>query len=147
MSLRPKKIVFMQKFSLIIKNQHFMPQNTLKFDTVSNFCFLMFLSFWNKKNVEFILHFGIWPEKKHFLSSAYVVSPGPTSWNSFFHSVSNFLGIQLANGMVAGSGSDIPLIQDIEPSNSRARLSHATLRFFSLAEQCHTSEFLIWRKH
>ena len=57
---------------------------------------------------------------------------------SVFHSVSNFLGIQLANSLVSGSGSDIPLIQDIETSNSRARLSQATLTFFSLAEQCHT---------
>ena len=61
----------------------------------------------------------------------------------FIHSVSNFLGIQLANAMVSGSGSDIPLIQDIEPSNSRARLSHDTLRFFSLAEQCHTQNFYL----
>ena len=75
-----------------------------------------------------------------FLSSAYVVSPGPTSRKLFFflsvffsfcHSVSNILGIQLAKALVSGSGSDIPLTQDIEPSNSRARLSHATLRFFS----------------
>ena len=69
-----------------------------------------------------------------FLSSAYVVSPGPTCQNSVFffcHSVSNFLGIQLDNALVSGSGSDMPLTQDIEPSNSRARLSHATLRFFS----------------
>ena len=36
--------------------------------------------------------------------------------------------------------SFIPLIQDIEPSNSRDRLSHATLTFFSLAEQCHTHQ-------
>merc|ERR1711954_185158 len=76
-----------------------------------------------------------------FLSSAYIVSPGPTSQNSFIHSVSNFLGIQLANAMVSGSGSNIPLIQDIEPSNSRAWLSHDTFRFFSLAEQCHTQNF------
>ena len=45
-----------------------------------------------------------------------------------------YAGIQSANALVSGSGSDMPLIQDIEPSNSRARLSHATLRFFSLAE-------------
>ena len=43
--------------------------------------------------------------------------------------------------LVSGSGSDIPLIQDIEPSSSRARLSHAKLRFYSLAEQCHTQNF------
>ena len=77
-----------------------------------------------------------------FLSSAYVVSPGPTSRNSFFlsfflsvflffcfsvffHSVSNFLGASLVKDLASG----IPLIQDIEPSNSRDRLSHATLRF------------------
>ena len=41
------------------------------------------------------------------------------------------------------SGSGIPLIQDIEPSNSRDRLSHATLRFFSLAMQCHTQNFYL----
>ena len=45
--------------------------------------------------------------------------------------------------LVSGSGSDIPLIQDIEPSNSRAWLSHATLGFFSLAEQCHTQNFYL----
>ena len=81
-----------------------------------------------------------------FLSSAYVVSPGPTSQNSFFffflsffHSISDFLGFRLVMALVSGSGSDIPLIQDIEPSNSRALLSHdATLRFFSMVEQCHT---------
>ena len=60
-----------------------------------------------------------------------------------FHSVSHFLGIQLANAMDSGSGSDILLIQDIEPSNSRDRLSHATHRFFSLAEQCHTQNFYL----
>ena len=58
-------------------------------------------------------------------------------------SVTNFLGFLLANTLVSGSGSGIPLIQDIEPSNSRDRLSHATLRFFSLAEQCHTQNFYL----
>ena len=68
--------------------------------------------------------------------STYVVSPEPTCRHSFFvfffcHSVSNFLGLRLANALDSGSGSEIPLIQDIEPSNSRARLSHATLRFLA----------------
>ena len=85
--------------------------------------------------------------KHWFLSSAYVVSPGPTCRNSVFlffcHSVSNFLGIQLANTLVSGSGSNKPVIRDIGPSNSRALLSHATLRFFSLAEQCHTQKFYL----
>ena len=49
----------------------------------------------------------------------------------------------MVKALVSGSGSDIPLIQDIEPSNVRARLSHATLRFFSLAEQCHTQNFYL----
>ena len=74
-----------------------------------------------------------------FLSSAYEVSPGPTSQKFFlsvFHSVFNFLVASLDKALVSGSGSDIPLIQDIEPINSRARLSHAKLRFFSLAEHC-----------
>ena len=57
---------------------------------------------------------------------------------SFFHSVSNFLGFQLVKALVCGSGSDIPLIHENEPSKARARLSHATLRFFGLAEQCNT---------
>ena len=87
-----------------------------------------------------------------FLSSAYAVSPRPISRKKiffsfflffFFHSVSNFLGASLDKALVYGSGSDIPLIQDIEPSNSRARLSHDTLRFFSLAEQCHTQNFYL----
>ena len=69
-----------------------------------------------------------------FLSSAYIVSPGPTSRKFiylffFFHSVSNFLGASFDKALVSGSGSDISLIiQDIETSNSKARLSHATLR-------------------
>ena len=50
--------------------------------------------------------------------------PGPTSQNFvflfYFHSVSSFLGFLLAKALVSGSGSNIPLIQDIEPSNSRA---------------------------
>ena len=52
----------------------------------------------------------------------------------FFHSVSNFLGASFDKALVSGSGSNIPLIQDIETSNSRAQLSHATLRFFSFVE-------------
>ena len=83
-----------------------------------------------------------------FLSSTYIVSPGPTSrkfiYLSFFlHSVSNFLGASLYKALVSGSGPDIQLSQDIEPSNSRAHLSHATLRIFSLAEHCHTQNFYL----
>ena len=52
-----------------------------------------------------------------------------------------FRGLWLGDLLASGSGSDILLIQDIEPSNARARLSHDTLRFFSLAEQCHTKKF------
>ena len=48
-----------------------------------------------------------------------------------------------ANALVSGSGSGIPLIKDIEPSNSRDRLSHATFRFFSLAEQCQIKKFYL----
>ena len=47
----------------------------------------------------------------------------------FFHSVSDFLGFQLVKALASGSGSGIPLNQDIEPSKLRAQLSHATLRF------------------
>ena len=61
----------------------------------------------------------------------------------FCHSVSNFLGIQLANALVSGCGSNTPLIQEFGPSNSRARLRHATRRFFSGAEQCHTQKFYL----
>ena len=86
-------------------------------------------------------------QKSLFLSSAYVVRPGPTSQKfvflSFFHSISNFLGFRLVMALVSGSGSDIPLIQDIEPSNSRALLSHVIFRLFSLAEQCHTQNFYL----
>ena len=53
-------------------------------------------------------------------------------------------GIQSANTLVSGSGPDIPLIQDIKPSNSRARLSHATLRFVSLAKQSDPQNFYRW---
>ena len=45
--------------------------------------------------------------------------------------------------MVSGNGSGKPLIQDIEPSNSRDRVNHATLRFLSLAEQCQTQNFYL----
>ena len=38
----------------------------------------------------------------------------------FFHSVSKFLGLLLAKALVSDNGSDIPLIQDIEPSNAEA---------------------------
>ena len=48
-----------------------------------------------------------------------------------------------ANALVSGSGSGIPLIMDIEPSNSRDRLTNATFRFFSLAEQCHTQNLYL----
>ena len=111
---------------------------------------------WSKHwNTAFLLVTGHYEEDtwilsiclNKFLSSAYVVSPGPTSRNyfffflSFFHSVSNFLGASLVKDLASGSGSGIPIIQDIEPSNSRAWLSHATLRFCSLAEQCHTKKF------
>ena len=77
------------------------------------------------------------PHVFSFLSSAYVVSPGPTS-RKFFLSVFlsvflsfciRFLGFQLVKALVSGSGSGIPLNQDIEPSKLRAQLSHATLRF------------------
>ena len=44
----------------------------------------------------------------------------------------------MAKALVSGSGSDIHLIRDIVPSNARAWLNNATLRFFSLAEQGHT---------
>ena len=70
----------------------------------------------------------------------YVVSPKPWTYRSkvFLFFVSNFLGISLVKALVSGSASDIPLIQDIVPSNFGAWLSNASLRFFSLAEQCHT---------
>ena len=58
----------MQNLSWITKNWHFMPQNPLKFDTGPNFYLLMFLSFWNKKNVKFIIYFGIWSLKIHFFT-------------------------------------------------------------------------------
>ena len=100
--------------------------STLNTYITSHFCFVGYL----------YVQFSLVNSSYIFLYSAYVVSPGPTCRNSslffsFCHSVSNFLGIQLASALVSGSGSDIPLTQDIEPSNSRARLSHTTLRFFS----------------
>ena len=94
--------------------------------------------------------------KKLLLQNISYFCPGPTSRNSvclsvffffcfsvFFHSVSNFLGFQLVKTLASGSVSDIPLIQDLGPSNSRAWLSRATLSFFSLAEQCHTQKFYL----
>ena len=49
----------------------------------------------------------------------------------------------MANALVSDSSSGIPLIQDIEPSNLRDQLSHATLRMFILAEQCHIQNFYL----
>ena len=110
--------------------------------------------------------------KTMLLSSAYIVSPGPTSRNSFFlsvfvqrlrskpwtykskfilsfflsvfsHSVSDFLGFRLVKALVSGSGSDIPLIQNIEPSNVRARLSHATLHFLAWLSSAKLKIFIL----
>ena len=50
---------------------------------------------------------------------------------SFFHSVSNFLGIELIR----------PWFSAVVHSDFLAWLTSATLRFFSLAEQCHTQNF------
>ena len=41
------------------------------------------------------------------------------------------------------SGTGGPIIEDIVTSNARAWMSNAKLRFFTLAEQCHTHEILI----
>ena len=49
--------------------------------------------------------------------------------------------ISLAEALVFGSGSGVPLSQDIFTSNGGAWLSNATLRIFRLAEQCHTQKF------
>ena len=78
-----------------------------------------------------------------FLSSAYVSFFVPFFF-FFFYVIPYpiFLASNLLTPLVSGSGFDIPLIQDIEPSNSGAQLSPATLRFFSLAEQCHTQKVL-----
>ena len=54
-----------------------------------------------------------------------------------------FTMISLIEAVVFGIGSGVPLSQDIVTSNGGAWLSNATLRFFSLAEQCHTHEFFI----
>ena len=43
---------------------------------------------------------------------------------------------------ISGVSSQIPLFQDIEPSNAEAQLSHATLILFSLADQCNTQNFI-----
>ena len=59
----------------------------------------------------------------------------------FLHSVSNLLGFELVKVQVSGIGSGIQLIQVIVTSNAGAWLSNATLKFFSLAKQCHTHEF------
>ena len=73
-----------------------------------------------------------------FLSSAYVVSTGPTSRNSVFLCIFHTFGTNFF-----GDGSGVPLIQDIVNSNARTWLSMSStkLRFFSLAEQCHTQIF------
>ena len=46
--------------------------------------------------------------------------------------------IALVEALFFGSGSGIPLSQDVVTSNGGAWLSNATLRFFRLAEHCHT---------
>ena len=58
----------MQNLSQINKIRHFMPQTPLKFYSGSNFHLLMFLSYWNKKNVNFIVYFRIWSMKIHFFT-------------------------------------------------------------------------------
>ena len=50
---------------------------------------------------------------------------------SFFHSVSNFLGIELIS----------PWFLAVVHSDDLSWLTSATLRFFSLAEHCHTQIF------
>ena len=54
-----------------------------------------------------------------------------------------FTMISLVEALVLGIGPGIPLSQDIITINGGAWLSNATLRFFSLAEQCHTHKFFI----
>ena len=46
----------------------------------------------------------------------------------------------------SGAGLPLPLLQDIVTINTGAWLSNVTLKFFNLAEQCRTREFLIWLK-
>ena len=80
-----------------------------------------------------------------FLPSAYIVRPGPISQKFillFIHSVSNLLNLELVKAQVSGSGSGVPLSQDIVASNAVAWLSNATLRCFSLAEKGHTQKIL-----
>ena len=77
---------------------------------------------------------------------AQVVSHGPKSQKCFWilgflHSVSNLLGFELVKVQVSGIGSGVQLIQVIVTSNAGAWLSNATLKFFSLAEPCHTQIF------
>ena len=61
---------------------------------------------------------------------------------SFFHSVSDFLGFQLVKALASGSGSGIPLNQDIAPSKLRAQLSHATLRFLDWLSSAPLKNFI-----
>ena len=79
-----------------------------------------------------------------------VVSTGPTYQKVYvcmyvcaLHFQSFFQGFWLGDLLASGSDSDILLIQDIELGNAGAWLSHATLRMFSLAVQCHNKIFYL----
>ena len=58
-----------------------------------------------------------------------------------------FTMIALVEALVYGSGSGVPLSQDIVTSNEGAWLRNGTLRFFSLASQCNTHEFFVQLKN
>ena len=69
-----------------------------------------------------------------FLSSAYIVSPGPKSQRfflSFIISDSNFLCLWLLKALEFGTGSGITPIQGIITCNTWGWLIYATIRFLA----------------
>ena len=54
-----------------------------------------------------------------------------------------FTMIALVEALFFGSGSGVPLSQDVVTSNGWAWLSNAALRFCNLAEQCHNQIFYL----
>ena len=55
-----------------------------------------------------------------------------------------FTMITLVETLFFGSGSGVPLSQNIVTSNGGIWLTNATLRFLSLAKQCHTHDFFLY---
>ena len=102
----------------------------------------LLLAFWDLLYVSWFLALSIWNllllAKTRFLSLA--VDLHVNFWNRsvcFLYFWSSLVDI-----LASGSGSDVPH-QDIVTGKAGGWLRNATLRFFSLAEQCNTQSFYL----